>query len=144
MDIEYKIIENGCWECTSHATDSSGYPVAIRGGTWDRIHRHYHRKFNGKIPKGKVVRHSCDNKKCINPAHLITGTHSDNVRDRVERDRSAKGENNGRSKLKKSEVLEILTDTITPKMVLARQHGVDPKVIRDIKQGKTWKHVTGL
>lgn len=30
---------------------------------------------------GQVIRHSCDNKRCINPAHLSLGSRSDNVRD---------------------------------------------------------------
>lgn len=30
---------------------------------------------------GTVVRHTCDNKRCINPAHLVAGSISDNVRD---------------------------------------------------------------
>ena len=40
--------------------------------------------------KGLVVRHTCDNPRCINPQHLIGGTIADNNRDRAERDRSAK------------------------------------------------------
>lgn len=39
---------------------------------------------------GLVVRHTCDNTRCINPEHLIIGTRGDNNRDRAERGRSAK------------------------------------------------------
>jgi hypothetical protein len=137
MNITY-IINNDCWECTSHACDSNGYPVIRINGKQDRIHRHYYRQHNGVIPSGFVIRHSCDNRKCINPEHLSIGTHADNVSDRVARDRSAKGENNGRNVLTIREVQLIRLDNSTPKMELARLFKVDPKTIRDIKQGKTW------
>ena len=40
--------------------------------------------------KGQVIRHTCDNPRCINPKHLLIGTLADNNRDRAERNRSAK------------------------------------------------------
>lgn len=143
-EIKHKVLENGCWECISHSVDSNGYPVAIVNYSWDRIHRHVYRLFKGDIPGGYVIRHTCDNKLCINPDHLLIGTHEDNVLDRVKRGRSANGEANGRSKLTESEVIAILKDTDTPKMKLAKIYNVDAKVIRDIKNGITWKSVTGL
>lgn len=39
------------------------------------------------IPAGYVVRHSCDNPPCCNPAHLSLGTVTENNRDRVARRR---------------------------------------------------------
>lgn len=141
MEITYKI-KSSCWECTSHSCDSNGYPVSTINGKWDRVYRHFYRKFKGDIQKGLVIRHTCDNRLCINPNHLIIGTHADNVRDRVERKRSAVGTANGRAKLSELDVIAIFTDNVTPKMTLAKRYNVEPKVIRDIKNSKTWITVT--
>ncbi len=71
----------------------------------------------------------------------MLGTHADNVADRVSRQRSATGSKNGRSKLTEEDVIAIYTNTTDTQTVLARQYGVDRKVIRDIKQRKKWVSV---
>lgn len=60
------------------------------------MHRSSYRFYNGELRNEEVVCHKCDNPACINPKHLFKGTHQDNVRDRVLKDRSAKGSRNGR------------------------------------------------
>lgn len=39
-------------------------------------------------PPGLFVLHSCDNRRCCNPAHLRLGTHDANMKDMTARDRS--------------------------------------------------------
>lgn len=40
------------------------------------------------IPANAVVRHTCHNRACCNPQHLVVGTHRDNMRDMREAGRS--------------------------------------------------------
>lgn len=105
------------------------------------LHRYVYEDSFGEIPKGLVVRHKCDNPNCINPNHLELGTHVDNVRDRVERNRSAKGESNGRTKLTEEQARFIKYDTNHTNSGLARMFNVSPKAVRLIKQGVNWKHI---
>ncbi len=43
------------------------------------------------IPEGMVIRHTCDNPPCVNPSHLIVGTHADNTADMISRGRHLEG-----------------------------------------------------
>uniref|UniRef100_A0A6M3IM37 Putative homing endonuclease n=1 Tax=viral metagenome TaxID=1070528 RepID=A0A6M3IM37_9ZZZZ len=45
----------------------------------------------GPIPKRKCILHHCDNRLCVNPAHLYVGTQSDNNRDRAHRNPTGQG-----------------------------------------------------
>jgi hypothetical protein len=67
--------------------NSDGYPRAgIKGNTNIKVHREVFYLVNGFYPD--VVRHSCDNRICINPDHLLPGTPIDNVKDRNQRART--------------------------------------------------------
>jgi hypothetical protein len=67
--------------------NSDGYPRAGNKYTTNlKVHREVFNLTHGYYPE--VVRHSCDNIKCINPEHLHAGTPIDNVRDRDERGRT--------------------------------------------------------
>ena len=60
-------------------------------------HRLSYEMFNGiQLSSNQLILHSCDIPNCINPHHLRIGTHRENVRDRVDRKRSAVGMKNGR------------------------------------------------
>jgi hypothetical protein len=39
-----------------------------------------------KIPKGMLICHLCNNRRCVNPTHLYCGTHLDNMSDRSKND----------------------------------------------------------
>lgn len=132
---------DGCFLCTNYHKSKDGHCQMQRDGKSIYVHRYIYEQCFGEIPDGYVIRHTCDNASCINPEHLILGTHQDNVRDRVERGRSARGNLNGRSKLTELDVIEIRNSRDRSSVELGREYGVDPKAIRSIWQGKTWTHI---
>lgn len=109
----------------------------------------------GTDPGELIMRHSCDNPPCCNPAHLSTGTPKDNAADRDSRNRSLKGdahrwhidpnfgERNGNSKLTAVQVSEIrsLYTTASDRRSLASKFGVKPCSISDIVFRRTWTHI---
>ena len=100
-----------------------------------------------QVPEGLVVRHKCDNRRCVNPNHLETGTHKDNAQDRVQRGRSAdfSGEKNPRAKLSEEHVNEIrhkwFTHSVVNKAQLAREYNVHPTLIYDVINYRSWTHI---
>lgn len=141
--ITINVTPGGCHECTSHMFNKDGYPVICINKKIIGLHRYIFQQNNPGIVLSPetVIMHTCDNRKCINPAHLVAGTHSDNVNDRVNKKRSALGEHNGRSKLKKEDVVKIFYSKLS-QSELAKFFGVDKKLIREIKKRRIWKSVT--
>jgi hypothetical protein len=97
------------------------------------LHKH-------KIPEGLHVLHHCDFRECCHPEHLYLGDNAQNIKDRNDRNRQAKGEKVGFSKLKEYQVREILKSTEKVSM-LAKQFNVTMQTIYVINNRKTWKHV---
>jgi len=65
-----------------------GYGDMFVDGKHVRVHRWLMEQLTGrKLDRREEVLHCCDNPPCVNPAHLRIGTHTENMRDAVERGR---------------------------------------------------------
>jgi len=139
--ITYDITANGCWECTSHSLNKDGYPM-IKGMT---ASRYVYKKKYGDIPADIVIRHKCDNRKCINPDHLEIGTQQENIIDISTRKRwpDRSGSKNGCAKLNEELILEIIRRlrNFEKQSDIAISLGVSQQIISRIKTGKAWKCV---
>lgn len=76
---------DACWPWTARAVKRGGYgDFQLRGRRY-RASRYAYQLTHGPIPPGLVICHRCDNPPCVNPAHLYSGTQSDNERDKHRR-----------------------------------------------------------
>lgn len=122
------------------AKDRAGYGVSWLDGKWIRVHRKVYIQTFGPIPSNLVVRHICDNRSCVNPEHLVLGTHKQNSLDMVERNRQAKGEQVGTSKLT-TEIVSMIRSMSGSARQIASFIGCSSTTVKDIKNKKYWKHV---
>ena len=103
--------------------------------------------FAREIPRGMQVCHKCDNPECTNPDHLFLGTIADNMRDKTVKGRggAARGARNSNTKLNEATAREIYARAQRGEHMndLAKEFGVSPPAIRDIRRGVTWRHITG-
>lgn len=130
----------GCWIWMA-ARDANGYGSFKRNGRSVLAHRFAYEMENGSIPPGKVVRHTCDMRECCNPAHLVLGSHADNVADRVARNRSARGSNNGRAKVNER-IVEIIRASPASDLEVAVRLKLSIYTVRNIRRGRSWRHVS--
>lgn len=145
--IQYEIRENGCWEVVNRSISIYGYPKVAFDGKHYNAHRLvYIMEVNPEIDSDIYVCHSCDNKLCVNPAHLFEGSHLDNMRDKEIKGRGNQplGEKVGISKLTENDIIlirELYYAGAKTQFELASLFNVDQSNISYIINNKTWKHV---
>ena len=149
QNIEVSFNSDDCWEWTGklHGT---GYGYSNNA---EEIHSHrfMYCLVNGDIPKGKVVMHSCDNRKCCNINHLSLGTQKENIQYMIYKERGKNqftefntlGNKNGNSKLLEFDVLNIreLINKGVKQSDIAKLYRVSDTQITNIKKRKQWAHI---
>lgn len=132
-----------CW-LWKLSTDTVGYgQVRIEGQIYQAHRLAFY--FEHKIWP-EVVRHRCDNRRCINPVHLEPGTQLDNIQDMKNRGRASRrpGSENPAALLNEEQVREIRRAKRKPGLYkeLATKFGVSTGAINDVRQGRSWRHIS--
>jgi hypothetical protein len=133
-----------CWEWLE-GTDHE-YGRIDHDGKALRANRVAYEAFIGPIPDGQVVRHTCDNPPCCNPAHLVDGTMKDNTGDMLERGRDCHGSAHPFARLTERDVMDMRAkraEGVSLK-ALSREYAISTATASDVVRGKTWRHVINV
>lgn len=136
-----------CWKWTGNTCGANrSYGTLWDGKSLVKAHRYSYELLVGPIPRGHEIRHKCDNPACVNPEHLETGTHADNLHDMDERDRRVRGEAYESSKLTDAAVREarLVYVPYSKKFglsALARRFGVCRYTMYLAISCNTWRHL---
>jgi hypothetical protein len=137
----------GCWLWTGRKAPE-GY--GIISWCWREVgtHRLAFALSHRPLVDGEVVRHTCDNPPCCNPAHLIVGSIADNNADMHARGRAyipkpTPGTSNVNAKLTEAMVrgLREAWDKGESIKSIASRTGLAVGTVHPMLHGKTWKHV---
>ena len=127
---------DSCWLWTG-SCDSSEHGQCRINNKLYRVHRISWLLAGNIIPEGLEVCHECKFKNCVNPAHLRTDTHANNMRDRIRDETSNRGIKHPSNKLTEIQVKEIRNSDKTQRE-LATIYNVGQRTISDIKNHKIW------
>ena len=139
---------DNCWLWLGSCSTTGGYGQFWDGDRVRRAHAVSYELFIGKIPEGKIIRHTCDVPRCVNPQHLLIGTQSENILDSVSRGRyryrtaprpETSGELNGRAILNVQRVDEIRSNPHISCENFAKIFSVSSSAVWRARNKKSWK-----
>lgn len=131
----------GCWIWDGRL-EWNGYGRVWYEGRFEIAHRIVYRLTHNINIDDVFICHKCDERSCVNPDHMFIGNQKDNMQDRNEKSRQAKGEKHGMHKLNRWEVFNIrklLTETNMKQKEIAGMFGVTSMTISNIHKRHSWR-----
>jgi hypothetical protein len=118
----------------------NGYGRASFKGHDVLAHRMVCELTHGPAPSnGMHAMHWCGTKRCLTPRHLRWGTPTDNAADMIRHGRTTRGTKHHGVKLTEAEVKSIRLQPSRKGRDLAKEYGVCPMTISNIRLRKVWK-----
>lgn len=122
-----------CWIWQGRV-NNKGYGCLSIKGVEFLAHRVSYILHVGTIPQALLVCHTCDNRRCVNPAHFFLGTDQEN-KDDASAKRLARCQH-----LTAKQVHDIRSSHLTQRE-LGKKYGLTQSGISGIQLRKTWRHV---
>lgn len=140
------------WQGSLNSNEYGQFSLGGRvNGRTVGAHRIAYESEVGAIPDGMQVNHHCDNRACVNPAHLWVGTKTDNSADMKRKGRGRggaviplRGEENAQATLLEQQVHDIrrkYAEGGYSYRGLAGEYGVGRTAIGQIVRRETWTHI---
>lgn len=134
---------SGCWLWLGTLNNWGYGRTQVKWTSERAAHRIAWCAYRGPIPAGTLLRHKCDVPSCVNPDHLLTGTHRENMDDMVRRGRywSRSGAASPAAKLSAAQVADIRARRATGETLrsIAQRHGTHLSNVSLIARGESWR-----
>lgn len=135
-----------CWPWQGEL-NSMGYGRLSTGGRKRRVRILAHKlslELHGIVcPPNKIILHSCDNPKCVNPQHLRIGTMLENADDARQKKRNNYGERNGMARFTEDQIrnMHALRRNGSLLREIATMYGTGKHYVGQIISGRRWGHL---
>ena len=128
-----------CWNWTSVTALPMGHGRFWNGERYVGAHRFALGLDREKI----VVRHMCNNPRCVRPEHLALGTQKDNMADKQAGPKAQRGEGHPLASMSNAQakwIKELLAKGYKATQ-LAKFFQLNVRTIYNIKYGNSWSHI---